>query len=241
MSEEDSDFIVCIAERVIAGAADDSSSRTDARSSAFFLVKQLKEIEHHETAIVACHRSWHGGDRSGDVTRSGREHHHHQRDLRGRVQVHQLRSARIGDQCGAGTNINGISNTGTVAGVAIDNGGNLTNFTANPPISTVANPLNINGSTAAMALGVNSAGTVVGTDGNGNAFSLPNGGSVNTFIPNGGTSAMAFGINDHGTIVGQYTTAGGTSPGFMLNGKIVNHNQRPHWRFVERRQCSGHQ
>ncbi len=126
-----------------------------------------------------------------------------------------------GTNAGQGTNINGISNSGTVAGVAIDNAGNLNNFTANPPISLVANPLNINNSTAAMALGVNSAGTVVGTDGNGNAFSLPNGGSVNTFIPNGGTSAMAFGINDHGTIVGQYSTAAGTSPGFILNGTTV--------------------
>ena len=114
-----------------------------------------------------------------------------------------------GTNAGAGTNINGISNTGTVTGFSIDNNGNLANFTANPPISTVANPLNINGSTAAMAFGVNSAGTVVGTDGNGNAFSLPNGGFVTTFIPNGGASAMAFGINDHGAIVGQYITASG--------------------------------
>ena len=33
-----------------------------------------------------------------------------------------------------------------------------------------------------MAFGVNSAGTVVGTDGNGNAFTLSNG-KVKTFIP----------------------------------------------------------
>ena len=69
-----------------------------------------------------------------------------------------------------------------------------------------------------MAFGINSAGTVVGTDGNGNAFFLPRG-MVNTFIPNGGMSATAFGINDHGTIVGQYVTADAT-PGFIrVNGK----------------------
>ncbi len=72
-----------------------------------------------------------------------------------------------------------------------------------------------------MASGINSAGTVVGTDGNGNAFSLT-GGTLNTFIPNGGTSALAFGINDHGVIVGQYTAAGGAStPGFIQAGNTV--------------------
>ena len=81
--------------------------------------------------------------------------------------------------------------------------------------------LNINNSTNAMAFGVNSAGTVVGTDGNGHAFFLPNGGAATTFIPNGGTSAMAFGINDHGAIVGQYVTAAGPSPGFLLNNNTV--------------------
>ena len=32
---------------------------------------------------------------------------------------------------------------------------------------------------------------------------------------------MAFGINDNGTIVGQYTTAGGTTPGFILQNTTV--------------------
>ena len=69
-----------------------------------------------------------------------------------------------------------------------------------------------------MAFGTNSAGTVVGTDGNGNAFTLSNG-KLKTFIPPGGTSATAFGINDKGTIVGQYVTATAT-PGFIkVNSK----------------------
>ena len=55
-----------------------------------------------------------------------------------------------------------------------------------------------------MAFAANAKGTVVGTDGNGNAFTLNNG-KVKTFIPRGGTSAVALGINDNGTIVGQYT------------------------------------
>jgi hypothetical protein len=32
---------------------------------------------------------------------------------------------------------------------------------------------------------------------------------------------MAFGINDHGAIVGQYATAGGTTPGYVLNGSSL--------------------
>jgi uncharacterized membrane protein len=121
---------------------------------------------------------------------------------------------------GAGTTINGISNTGTVVGFSTPDNVVLSNFTANPLTSTNATALNINNSTNAMANGINSAGVVVGTDGNGNAFTL-NGTSLVTFIPNGGTSAVAFGINDHGLVAGQYTTAAGTTPGFVLNGTSV--------------------
>ena len=118
-----------------------------------------------------------------------------------------------GTNAGAGTNLNGISNSGTSVGFTIDNNGNFHNFTVNPLKSNSATLLNINGSTTAMAFGINSAGTVVGTDGNGNAFTLSNG-KVKTFIPPGGTSAIAFGINDKGTIVGQYVTSTAT-PGFI--------------------------
>lgn len=117
-----------------------------------------------------------------------------------------------------GTNMNGISNTGTSVGFSIENNGDLLNFTANPLKSTSAKVLNINGSTNAMALGVNSAGTVVGTDGSGNAFTLSNG-KVKRFIPPGGSSAIAFGINDKGTIVGQ-DVIGSETPGFIkVNSK----------------------
>jgi hypothetical protein len=121
-----------------------------------------------------------------------------------------------GNVAGAGTNINGISNTGVAVGFDLTNNGTMSNFTAGPPGSAAANPLNINGSLNAMALGINSAGTVVGNDGSGNAFSL-SGGTVSTFIPTGGTSATAFGINDLGTIVGQYTN-GQATPGFIRTG-----------------------
>ena len=68
-----------------------------------------------------------------------------------------------------------------------------------------------------MAFGTN-GDTVVGTDGNGNAFTLRRG-ALKTFIPMGGTSAIAFGINDKGTIVGQVVT-GNATPGFIkVNGK----------------------
>jgi uncharacterized membrane protein len=118
-----------------------------------------------------------------------------------------------GTNAAAGTNQNGISNSGTSVGFAIDNDGNFHNFTVNPLKSRSIKALNINGSMKAMALGVNSSGTVVGTDGNGNAITLAHG-KLQTFIPPGGMSALAFGINDKGTIVGQDVTANGT-PGFI--------------------------
>ena len=115
----------------------------------------------------------------------------------------------------AGTVMNGIANSGTAVGVTTANDGTLTNFTANPLKTTRARLVNIIGSTTAMAFGINSAGTVVGTDGNGNAFSLNRHGVQKTFIPDGGLSAMAFGINDRVNIVGQYVTSTAT-PGFIL-------------------------
>ncbi len=122
-----------------------------------------------------------------------------------------------GTSAGAGTNMNGISNSGTSVGFTIDNNGNFHNFTVNPLKSRNLKLLNINGSMAANAFAVNSSGTVVGTDGNGNAFFL-NHGKLKTFIPLGGSAAVALGINDHGTIVGQYTTST-AMPGFIrVNG-----------------------
>jgi hypothetical protein len=122
-----------------------------------------------------------------------------------------------GTNAGTGTNMNGIANPGTAVGFAIDNDGNFHNFTTNPLKSNSAQLLSINGSMTAMAFAVNSRGVVVGTDGNGNAFTLSRG-KVKTFIPGGGMSAVAFGINDKGAIVGQYTTAN-ASPGFIQAGK----------------------
>ena len=122
-----------------------------------------------------------------------------------------------GTNAAAGTNVNGISNSGTSVGFAIDNNAVLHNFTVNPTKHKTANELNINGSSTAMALGVNSSGTVVGTDGNGNAFTASKG-KVKTFIPLGGTTAAAFGINDRGMIVGQFVTSTAT-PGFIKVNK----------------------
>ncbi len=125
----------------------------------------------------------------------------------------------LGTMAGTGTNLNGIANSGTAVGFTIDNMGGFHNFLVNPPRSRSVKLLNINGSTTTMAFGTNSAGTVVGTDGNGNAFVLFRG-MLKTFIPTGGTSATAFGVNDQGTIVGQYVTANAT-PGFIkgMRGK----------------------
>jgi hypothetical protein len=124
-----------------------------------------------------------------------------------------------GTAAGTGTNVNGIANTGTVVGFTIGNSGTLINFTADPRKSRKTTVLNINGSAMAMAFGINAAATVVGTDGQGNAFSLSRRGIVTTFIPTGGTSATALGINDQGTIVGQYVTST-AAPGFIrVRGK----------------------
>jgi hypothetical protein len=123
-----------------------------------------------------------------------------------------------GTNAATGTNANGISNAGTAVGFTIDNNGGFHNFTVNPLQAHSYQSLNINGSTTAMAFGVNRFGVVVGTDGNGNAFTLSNG-KLTTFIPNGGTSATAFGINDIGMIVGQYAN-NGVTPGFVrLNSR----------------------
>ncbi len=121
-----------------------------------------------------------------------------------------------GNAGNAGTNMNGIANNGTVVGFGIDNNGNLTNFTANPLTSTSANVLT-SLATNAMALGVNSAGSVVGADGMGNAFIISGGGSPVSFLPGSSTAATAFGINDKGAIAGQMTL-GTNVPGFVLNG-----------------------
>lgn len=132
-----------------------------------------------------------------------------------------------GTNAGAGTNINGIANSGAVVGFSIGNAGGFSGFTANPLTSPNAAPLSINGSTVAMAFGVNSAGTVVGNDGNNHAFTLA-GANLTTYIPNStatppnnGVAATAFGINDHGVIVGQYTTNADTTPGYVLNGNTL--------------------
>jgi hypothetical protein len=119
-----------------------------------------------------------------------------------------------GTMGGLGTNMNGISNSGTAVGVSLLNNGNFANFTTNPFKSTAVTMLNINGSQKAMAIGANSRGIVVGSDGNNNAF-FDNRGKVTTFIPSGGTAATALGINDNDVIVGQYTNKGGAMPGFI--------------------------
>jgi hypothetical protein len=124
-----------------------------------------------------------------------------------------------GTSAGTGTNLNGISNAGTSVGFNILSGGGFQNFEVNPLKSRKAEILSIEGSTTANAFAINSAGTVVGTDGNGNAFTLSRKGKLKTFIPLGGSSAVALGINDQGDVVGQYVTSTAT-PGFLqVHGK----------------------
>lgn len=110
-----------------------------------------------------------------------------------------------------GSNANGISNSGQVAVTAVDanNASTFANFSGLPG-SLAA--LNTGG--GQIAFGINGAGTVVGGNGT-NAFVLPKGGSLQTLaVPSGAINA--FGINDAGAIVGQFTSATGTTPGFVL-------------------------
>ncbi len=133
-----------------------------------------------------------------------------------------------GGDVASGTNMNGISNSGSAIGFDIDNAGNLHNFVANVNSTQFNNPSNPYGTATtlslnpgAMALGINAAGTVVGGDGLGNALVINTGNAV-TFIPNGGSNALAIGINDKGNIVGQYTNGNGQMPGFYVTNQHGN-------------------
>ena len=121
-----------------------------------------------------------------------------------------------GNAAASGTNANGIANNGVAVGFSIDNNGNFANYLRQPNGTTTALGVGSPG----MAFGVNSAGNVVGTDQNMNAFFLPKGGSPQTLATPGSTST-AFGINDKGNIVGQYNT-GNTTPGFYLPNPTGN-------------------
>jgi uncharacterized membrane protein len=116
-----------------------------------------------------------------------------------------------------GSNANGISNRGRIAGTTVDanNAPTFHNFTGTP-----ARTLPLNTGSNATAFGINSDGSVVGTE-NGVAFFLPRHGAPETLaVPSGATNA--FGINDLGNIVGQYTDANGNNFGFLLRNHHSN-------------------
>jgi hypothetical protein len=125
----------------------------------------------------------------------------------------------VASVAGTGANMNGIANSGTAVGYTIGSKGTYLNFATDPLRSRTTRLLNIKGSTTAMAFGINSAGTVVGADGHGSAFTLSRRGALKTFIPSGGKSATAFGINDGGTIVGQYVTSTAASGFIQVRGR----------------------
>ena len=124
----------------------------------------------------------------------------------------------LGGAPGAGgTTIDGINNNGSVVGFGQDVTGTIfTNFAGLPGTPTI---LNIDGSTSAMANGINDSNQVVGTV-NGGAFLLFNNfANLSMLTPaSGATSEAAFGINNSGLIVGQYTTSNpNLTPGFVYN------------------------
>jgi hypothetical protein len=115
-----------------------------------------------------------------------------------------------------GSNVNGISNTGTAVGTAVDinNASTFTNFSGTPGATT-----QLNTGPAQIAFGINSAGNVVGGNGT-NAFFLLNGGLLQNLATPGG-AINAFGINDAGNIVGQFNS-GTNTPGFELASSASN-------------------
>lgn len=127
-----------------------------------------------------------------------------------------------GDNAG-GTVINGISNTGAVAGFSSNaNQTVFTNFVRNPNGKFSA--LNINNDPMAMANDVNTTGVVVGTT-NGQAFTLSSGllAFLPAVVPGETASKVAFGINDYGSTVGQFVDNNtDTTPGFVdINGQFT--------------------
>jgi hypothetical protein len=116
-----------------------------------------------------------------------------------------------------GSNVNGISNTGQVVGTEINafNASTFSNFTG-----TAGSTVSLNTGSGQIALGINSAGDVVGGNGT-TAFFLPNGGSLQTLTTPAG-AINAFGINDLGGIVGQFTNAAAQTPGFYLTSTASN-------------------
>ena len=110
----------------------------------------------------------------------------------------------------AGSNVNGISNTGQVVGTIVDatNASTFNNFTG-----TAASLSPLSTGFGQVAFGINSAGDVVGGNGT-TAFYLPHGGPLQP-LTTPAAAINAFGINDHGDIVGQYAVNGQT-PGFYL-------------------------
>jgi probable HAF family extracellular repeat protein len=127
-----------------------------------------------------------------------------------------------GDNAG-GTNVNGVSNTGAIAGLSTNANMTVnTNFVRNPNGSLTA--LNINNDPLATANGINSSGIVVGGT-VGQAFVLNSGllSLVPPALPGETASETAFGINDHGVIVGQFVdNATDTVPGFVdVNGMFT--------------------
>ncbi len=113
----------------------------------------------------------------------------------------------------AGSNANGISNTGQIVGTEV-NGNNtsvFTNYVGTPNHTAL---LNIGFSD--VTNGINSAGTIVGGNGT-TAFVMPAGATPATLpTPANASAETALGINDHGGIVGTFTNQTGNSPGFYL-------------------------
>src|SRR5260370_10785281 len=66
-----------------------------------------------------------------------------------------------GTVAGAGTNMNGIANSGTAVGVTIGNSGNIINFTVDPLRSRKTTILDINSATTATTFPLHSAGPVL--------------------------------------------------------------------------------
>jgi hypothetical protein len=144
--------------------------------------------------------------------------------MQGDPQTPTLRSPRLVSeidfrQTACGAMVCSSTRVPAVVGFGLDSTMTVfTNFVGPPPLT----PINIDGSTSAMANGINDSNQVVGAV-NGQAFLLTNDfKNCSTLTPaSGATSEAAFGINNGGLIAGQYTTSNpNLTPGFIYNHGI---------------------
>jgi len=117
-----------------------------------------------------------------------------------------------------------ISDSGVVAGFALDASGHWRAFRFDPAADSVPLDLGGLGGSYAFAYGINSAGAIVGyaqtADGGDEAF-IWTGGSMQSLGSLGEGLSYAYGINDSNQVVGESFTADGTFEAFLYSQGVM--------------------